>query len=190
MLTKLEGKILKFIGTYLREHEGQSPTLSEIGSGCGVKSVGTVHRYVASIENKGFLNRSRSGWRTLGTPTKLPFRGFIGPDQPSDAENQDETFDLASLAQPDCFIFRVNGESMIEKGIFEGDLAIIRSSETACNGDIVVALVDGMDASLREYKEKDQEIKLLPHNQNMIPMIYDSSQVEIQGILSSVIRRY
>ena len=192
MLTELEKKILNFVGEYLRENEGRSPTLSEIGEGCRVKSVGTIHRYISSIENKGFLEKARSGWRTLLAPNELPFKGVIAAGKPIEAVEQNESIDLmALLVQPDCFLLRIKGDSMIDKGILDGDLVVIRHAETARNGQIVVALVDDMDASLKEIRYfQNGKIKLIPHNKSMEPMVYAPKQIRIQGILSSVIRTY
>lgn len=193
MLTALERKILNFIGEYLRENGGQSPTLSEIGEGCGVNSVGTVHRYVSSIEDKGFLEKARSGWRTLLAPSELPFRGVIAAGKPIEAVEQSESVDLtALLVQPDCFVLRIKGESMVDSGILDNDLVVIKPAQTARNGQIVVALVDNENASLKEFRKIDggRRIKLIPHNETMDEQVYDADRVQIQGILASVIRTY
>lgn len=191
MLTELEKRILRFIGEYLRQHGGRSPTLSEIGEGCGIKSVGTIHRYVSSIEEKGFLDKSRSGWRTLQSPSELPFRGIIAAGQPIEAVAQNDSIDLSSLLiQPDCFLLQVKGDSMINSAILDGDLVIIKPSSTADNGQIVVALVDNENASLKEFQKTDggKSIKLIPHNDEMDAQIYDARRVQIQGVLVSVVR--
>lgn len=193
MLTALERKILNFIGEYLRENGGQSPTLSEIGEGCGVNSVGTVHRYVSSIEDKGFLEKARSGWRTLLAPSELPFRGGIAAGKPIEAVEQSESVDLtALLVQPDCFVLRIKGDSMVDSGILDNDLVVIKPAQTARNGQIVVALVDNENASLKEFRKIDggRRIKLIPHNETMDEQVYDADRVQIQGILASVIRTY
>jgi repressor LexA len=193
VLTALERKILNFIGEYLRENGGRSPTLSEIGEGCGVKSVGTIHRYIASIEDKGFLEKARSGWRTLLAPNELPFKGIIAAGKPIEAVEQNESIDLSALlVQPDCFLLKIEGDSMIDSGILDGDLVVIKPAQTASNGQIVVALVDSENASLKEFEKIDngRRIKLIPHNKRMKAQIYDAGRVEIQGILSSVIRTY
>ncbi len=193
MLTELEKKILLFIGDYLRKHQGRSPKLSEIGNGCGIKSVGTVHRYISSIEEKGFLEKARSGWRTLRSPNELPFRGVIAAGQPIEAVEQDESIDLTSLLiQPDCFLLRIKGDSMINSGILDGDLVVIKPSATASNGQIVVALVDNENASLKELQTMrgGHRIKLIPHNDEMEAQVYDADRVRIQGVLVSVVRTY
>ncbi len=193
MLTRLEKKILNFVGAYLREHDGVAPTLAEIGEGCGIASVGTIHRYVAAIEKKGFLDRSRNGWRTLLAPNELPFLGRIVAGSPVEAIAQSESIDLAAiLVQPDCFVLQVNGDSMIDGGILDGDLAVIRQSETARNGEIVAVLVDGCEATLKEirFDKNSDAIQLIPHNKGMTPMVYRSDQIKVQGILSGIVRTF
>jgi len=193
VLTGLEKKILAYIGEYLRENDGRSPTLSEIGQGCGINSVGTIHRYISSIEKKGFLEKARSGWRTLLAPNELPFQGIIAAGGPIEAIERNESVDIAALlVQPDCFVLQVKGDSMIDKGILHGDMVVIKSAQTARDGQIVVALIDNEDASLKEFKKinNGRRIKLIPHNKKMDAQIYDADRVQIQGILSSVIRTY
>ena len=192
LLTNLEKKILQFIGDYLRKRPGESPTLAEIGDGCGIKSVGTVHRYVSSLKKKRYLKKGKTGWRTIKAPSELPYRGRIVAGEPLEAIEQEETIDLMEkLVQPDCFLLDVKGDSMIEKGIFDGDMVIVRRSDIARDGDIVVALVDGIDASLKEFRRRsDGKIDLIPHNEDMEPMTFDAEQVIVQGVLRSVIRMY
>ena len=190
MLTRLEQRMLSFIGEYLRAHSGQSPTLSEIGEGCGVNSVGTVHRYLTAIEEKGFLDRSGRGWRTHLAPNELPFCGKVAAGRPIEAIERGDTIDLASMiVQPDCFVLQVEGDSMVERGILDGDFAIIKSARTAKNGEIVVAVVEN-EATLKEFRKIDggRRIKLIPHNHTMPEQVYDSDCVEVRGILSAVVR--
>ena len=192
MLTPLEERILGFIGEYLRQNGGQSPTLTEIGVGCGIKSVGTVHRYVSQIEGKGYLDKARKGWRTLVAPNSLPFCGNIAAGQPLEAIEQAESIDMMSLViQPDCFVLRIKGDSMIDSGILEDDLVVIQKSNTARSGQIVVALVGESDASLKEFRDlKNGSVELIPHNKDLESMIFPADQIQIQGILRSVIRTY
>lgn len=192
VLTRLEEKILRFVGGYLREYGGRSPTLAEIGAGCGVNSVGTVHRYISQIEHKGYLEKARKGWRTLAAPSALPFCGVIAAGQPLEAIEQDESIDLMSLlVQPDCFLLRIKGDSMVCSGIIEDDLVVIQRADTARNGQIVVVLVDGSDASLKEIRNlQNGSVELIPHNENLKTMTYAADQIQIQGVLRSVIRTY
>ena len=184
--------MLNFVGGYLRENGGRSPTLAEIGDGCGVSSVGTVHRYMKSIEEKGFLDRARAGWRTRMAPTELPYCGKVAGGRPIEAIDQSETIDLASkIVQPDCFVLQVEGDSMEDSGILDGDLIVVKSASTARNGEIVVALVNN-EATLKEFQKIDggRRIKLVPHNSRYSPQTYNADDVQIQGILTSSLRTY
>lgn len=190
MLTDLEQRMLTFIGEYLRENAGRSPTLSEIGERCGVSSVGTVHRYLKSIEDKGFIDRARSGWRTRLAPNQLPFCGKVAAGRPIEAIDQADIIDIPSMIiQPDCFVLRVEGDSMIDRGIFDGDLVVVKSAHTARDGEIVVALVDN-EATLKEIRKIDggRRVKLVPHNSALSTQIYDADAVEVQGVLTAVVR--
>ncbi len=190
MLTELEKKILKFIGDYLRDNDGRSPTLNEIGNGCGLKSVGTIHRYLTSIEQKGFLDRAGQGWRMRIAPNELPYLGKIAAGIPIEAIEHPETIDLtALLLQPDCYVLNVEGDSMIDRGIFDSDLVVIKSTKIAQNGDIVVAIVDN-EATLKEIKilNRGKAIEFIPHNIELELITYQSDEVVIRGVLMSVIR--
>jgi len=190
VLTALEKKIINFLGEYLRAHSGRSPTLAEIGDGCGIRSLGTIHRYLCSIEAKGYLSKEGSGWRARLAPTELPYCGKVAAGKPIGAIDQAERIDLSSLLmQPDCFVLTIEGDSMVERGILDGDLVIVKSSKTARNGQIVVALVEN-EATLKEFQSMDggRRIKLIPYNRNLVAQTYPADQVEIQGILVSVVR--
>lgn len=190
MLTSLERRMLTFIGEYLRQNDGQSPTLSEIGQGCGVSSVGTVHRYIKSIEDKGWLERARGGWRARLAPNELPFCGKVAAGRPIEAIEQADSIDLLSkLMQPDCFVLQVEGDSMMERGILDGDLIIVKAAKTARNGEIVVAVV-GEEATLKEFRKVDggQRVQLIPHNSRLSAQVHDASEVEIRGVLTGVVR--
>lgn len=192
MLTDLERRMLRFIGEYLRENQGRGPTLVEIGEACGVTSVGTVHRYLSSIEKKGHLSKTGSGWRTRAGPRELPIVGKTAAGKPIEALESAETIDLtAMLLQPDCFVLRVEGDSMIDSGILPGDLVVLRSAQTAKDGQIVLALV-GNESTLKELRRVDggKKVKLVPHNSKHEVQTYKSDDVQIQGILTGVVRTF
>lgn len=191
-LTELERRMLQFIGEFLRENDGRGPTLAEIGEACGVNSVGTVHRYLSSIETKGYLTKSGSGWRTRKGPSELPFLGKTAAGKPIEAVDNSETVDLAALLmQPDCFVLRVEGDSMIGSGILPGDLVVIRSTQVAKDGQVVLALVESQ-STLKELKRVDggRKVKLIPHNEKHETQIYKSEDVQIQGVLTGVVRTF
>ena len=198
MLTSLEQKMLQYIRGYLAQH-GQGPTLTEIGEALGQSSKGTVHRYVQALVNKGFLLRTERGWRGIRLANQniphshatLPLAGRIAAGQPIEAITGENELNLGELTQEGNYALEVVGDSMCDIGILDGDLVIIKNQSTARDGDIVVALIDNSEATLKRFKRIDQnQIKLIPENINMKPMVYAAHRVTVQGILIGQFRRY
>lgn len=201
MLTDLEKKILDYVQHYI-ESEEKSPTLTEIGAAMGMSSKGTVHRYVNSLIEKGHLQKGGSGWRGLqlvddslsseAPEGELPLLGTIAAGQPIEAIEGHDSIDVSSLlVAPGRFVLRVQGESMIEAGIMDGDWVVIESHSTARDGEIVVALVDNEEATLKRLKlGENNQIELHPENSEMEPMIYSGDRVQVQGVLVGVMRTY
>ncbi len=198
MLTQLEQRILAFIRRYIAQH-GQGPTLAEIGEAMEIKSKGTVHRYVQALTNKGALEHVERGWRGIRLAsdpqlhsTSLPLAGRIAAGHPIEAIPDQDQLDLAELFVGDNrFALEVKGDSMIDIGILDGDWVIIEHRETARDGDIVVALIDEQDATLKRFKRlPDGEILLIPENATLTPMQFAPERVRIQGVLVGQLRRY
>lgn len=198
MLTELEKKILAYVRETL-EAQGSGPTMTEIGEAMGIKSKGTVHRYVNSLIDKGFLEKSGTGWRNLalveageeGVGT-LPLAGKIAAGQPIEAIEGRDSIDVNEmLVKPGRFVLKVSGDSMVEAGILDGDWVVIESRATARDGEIVVALVDNEEATLKRLRRrKDGMVELVPENSSMSPMIYEGERVQVQGVLVGVLRTY
>lgn len=198
MPTLLEKRILNFIHAFIVKH-GHSPTLVEIGQAMDISSKGTIHRYVQSLRNQGLLAQPERGWRgirladdALSNSTTLPLVGRIAAGQPIEAiENQEEINLTEMFVGKDRFALQIKGDSMIDIGILDGDIVVIEPQNTAQFGDIVVALIDDQEATLKRFKKlKDGRIELSPENQNLEPMIYDASRVRVQGILVGQLRSY
>jgi len=197
MLTRLEERVLQFI-THCIAQTGHGPTLAEIGRALGIRSKGTVHRYVQSLADKGHLRRTGRGWRGIRLAgeydrrlTILPLAGRIAAGRPIEAipEQQEVNFsDL--LLGPDRFVLRASGNSMVEAGILDGDLVIVRRTDTAENGDIVVALVDNDEATLKRLRKHGGRIELIPANRHLASMIYPVDRVRIQGVVVGQVRLY
>lgn len=197
MLTRLEEKVLQFITRYIAQH-GHAPTLEEIGRGLGVRSRGTVHRYVESLVNKGHVYREGRSWRSLrltGEHSRhsltLPLIGRIAAGTPIEAIPGEEELDVNALfSGPDRFVLKVRGDSMIEAGILDGDYVVVRYTQTARDGDIVVALVDDGEATLKRFRQNGQQIELIPENSTLTPLVYPAGRVQIQGVLVGQLRGY
>lgn len=188
-LTKRQEEILTFIKKYSAEH-GYPPAIREICAGVGLSSPATVFVHVKNLENKGYLKTENNKFRTIELLVdneyteknediiKVPLLGKITAGNPITAiEQPDEFFDLPQALIPkngDCFVLHVSGTSMINKGIYDNDYVIVKRQNTANNGDIVVAMTDEDEVTLKTfYKEKDH-IRLQPENDTMAPLIFDN----------------
>ncbi|GAB4334759.1 MAG: transcriptional repressor LexA [Candidatus Abyssubacteria bacterium] len=202
-LTKRQKQVLDFLRSYLAEN-GYAPSLAEIGSALGVSSVATVHKHLARLVEKGFVrhepNQKRSvevvdeGTHEAGAVVLLPLVGTIAAGEPIEAVEQKESIAVPSDLIPHrgrrMFVLRVKGNSMIDDHILDGDYAIVVEGHTAENGQTVVALLDGENATLKKfYREKDS-IRLQPANEAHKPLILKDRDIRIQGILVGLLRRY
>ena len=195
-MREIEEKILDFVARYCFE-EQRSPTLAEIAEGIGYTSRGSVHRYVKSLINEGYLSSdgANRNLHCTGKPRAdltIPLLGRIAAGRPIEAISERMEINITDLfAGPDRFVLQVNGDSMIEAGIHDRDYVIVQQSGTAREGDIVVALVDGYDATLKRYHAlPGNRIRLVPENPAMEPMIFSADQVQIQGIVVGQMRQY
>jgi repressor LexA len=197
MLTGLEEKVLQFITHYIAQH-GHAPTLAEIGEALNIRSKGTVHRYVKSLIKKRQLHRDGRHWRGLRLTgehsrrlTILPLAGRIAAGKPIEAiEDQKEINFSDLLLGPDRYALKVKGDSMIDAGILDGDLVIIKHAENANNGDIVVALIDGEEATLKRLRKHGSRVELMSANQQLASMVYPADRVKIQGVVVGQVRLY
>jgi len=198
MPTLLEKRILNFIHAFIIKH-GHSPTLVEIGEAMEISSKGTIHRYVQNLRNKGMLAQPERGWRgirladdALSNSTTLPLVGRIAAGQPIEAVQNQEEINLSDMfVGKDRYALQIKGDSMIDIGILDGDIVVIEPQSTAEFGDVVVALIDDQEATLKRFKRlKDGRVELSPENQDLESMVYDASRVKIQGLLVGQLRSY
>ena len=197
MLTGLEEKILQCITRYITQN-GRSPTLDEIGQLLEIRSKGTIHRYVKSLIDKGHLQRSGRNWRGLRLAgeqnrrlTILPLAGRIAAGKPIEAISEQYEINFSEmLLGPGRYVLEVQRDSMIDAGILDGDLVIVRETQSADNGDIIVALIDNNEATLKRLRKKGNQVELIPDNQSMTPMIYSADRINIQGVVVGQARMY
>lgn len=198
-LTKRQREILGYISGFIVE-SGYAPSYREIAHYFEFSSTGTVAEYISILEEKGYITKDAMEARAIQlTPSfddgleiyNIPLEGVIDAGRPIEAIRTKETIDIPrDMLGRKTFALRVRGESMIEDGILDGDYVIIEQTSSARNGDIVVALVDNENATLKRfYNEKDQ-IRLQPANSTMKPMNFSKSRITIQGKVKGVIRRY
>jgi len=197
MLTRSQQKTLDFIRQFIQQ-EGYAPTYPEIAEGIGIKSVGVVHRYVQALIDAGHMRNQPGRHRGLflndvnDQSMTLPLLGKIAAGQPIEAIAGEDEINLADFFMgPGRFALRVQGDSMIEAGILDGDIAIIKQQHHAIEGDIVVALIDQDEATLKTYQPlPGGQVRLLPANHQLQPMVFAAERVQIQGVLVGSMRRY
>lgn len=198
-LTDKQQLTLDFIQRYIVIHT-VAPKLQEIAEGIGINSRGVAHRYVQALIDSGFITMDSGRHRgirlrkpnTHNTESILPLLGKIAAGRPIEAIPGEDQIDLRDFFGHNNFAVRVQGDSMIEAGIMDGDTVIIEFRETANDGDIVVALIDESETTLKRFKRsnKGRYIKLIPANKDMEEMVYEASRVRIQGVLIGQLRKY
>jgi repressor LexA len=198
-LTKRQREIYDFICDFVRD-KGYSPSLEEIGAGFGLSSVATVHKHVQHLVEKGLLrkawNRSRSVEPLRSEQpglVELPLLGAVAAGAPIEAIEQAETVAVPEDMRPrraECFVLRVRGDSMVDDRIMDGDLVVVESRDEARNGETVVALVGGSEATLKRFYRKGPKVRLVPANEKMTPIELPAEEVRIRGVVRGLLRRY
>jgi len=204
-ITRRQREVYDFISRFVTEH-GYSPSFEEIGQGMKLNSLATVHKHISNLEKKGLLtrdyNRSRSidllppkgklkQSMSVNTGVVLPLLGRIAAGQPIEAVENPETISLADFVRSkEVFVLEVRGQSMQDEHILDGDYVLVEKTRTAHNGDIVVALVDQTDATLKRLYREGENIRLQPSNVNMKPIIVPAASVDVQGRVIGVLRKY
>jgi len=197
MLTSGQHKTLAFIRQYIAR-EGFAPTLTEIAVGLGLRSKGAVHRQVQALAEAGHITLLPGRKRGIELSddaqqgiNSVPLLGRIAAGQPIEAIAGQDKLDLSPITGTDRYALVVQGDSMMDIGILDGDTVIIKLSDTARDGDVVVALIDDTEATLKRLHYVDSEmLDLVPENKTMQPMRYAAERVRIQGILVGQLRFY
>ena len=189
------------IYTYLQQHAddfSHPPTLGELCQALGLASRGSLHKQIQALIEAGLvepMDGQQRGIRLVEQEEReagLPFLGTIAAGRPIEAVPQLETMQIPESLRSDkpCYVLQVQGESMIELGILDGDYAIIEQCDSAPNGAIVVALVNNEEVTLKTIEQKKGKVILYPANAEMGPMSYAPDQVQIQGVLIGQFRKY
>jgi len=214
MLTAKQRELLLLIDDRLKTG-GISPSFDEMRDALGLKSKSGVHRLISALEERGFIRRLPNRARALevlkvpeagaaaavanrpviaaaNDTIEIPLHGRIAAGTPIEALQGTEAFAVpaALLGPGEHYALEVSGDSMVEEGILDGDFALIRKVDTARDGEIVVALIDNEEATLKTYRREGRTIRLDPANARYQPQHYDENRVRIQGRLAGLIRRY
>ncbi|MCX6807027.1 MAG: transcriptional repressor LexA [Candidatus Berkelbacteria bacterium] len=194
-LTKKQKKILDFIKRFIKVHD-YAPSYREIGENFDYKSTATVAEHIQILQSKGYLTKDPSMSRSLQlTPAwderifEVPLMGTIAAGAPIEAIRTTETIQIPKdMVRKNVFALRVRGDSMIEEGIFNGDYVIIEPCQTANNGEIVVALTDNENVTLKKFYKEKNYVRLDPANAKMKSLRF--KKVIIQGKVRGVIRKF
>jgi len=195
MLTEREQTTLQFIVDFYAKSR-KSPLLTEIAEGLGIQSKGVVHRYLSSLEEQGYIRRHQKhrGIELVDHPNydELPLLGRIAAGKPIEAIENRELINFAHLlGGTNRYVLQVKGHSMIDEGIRSGDLVVIEQAKMARSNQIVVALIDNHEATLKRIKFPNRDtVRLIPANKNMQPKNYSTDRVTIQGVLVGQVRMY
>lgn len=197
MLTPGQHKTLTVIRQFIAQHD-YAPTLSEIAESLGLRSKGSLHKHVQALAAAGYLRITSGQARGLQLTRQaheqrhaLPLLGRIAAGQPIEAIPGEDTLNLTEfLLGPDRFALRVLGDSMVDAGILDGDTVIIKRRDTAADGDIVVALIDNGEATLKRLRHRGDRVELIPANTACQTQIYPAERVQIQGVLVGQLRTY
>ena len=217
MLTPKQYKLLMFIDNSIKEN-GCCPSFEEMKEAVGIKSKSGIHALIEELVEREFIRKMPHKARALevlktprfkprdiieeekkiklalqNSSAQIPLYGKIAAGTPIEAiayENETVSVPFDLVTRGDFYALRIEGESMIEAGIMDGDLAIIKRSDVAENGQIVVALVENSEATLKVWQKKDNEIWLKPCNKDYEIRKLHPSQVKVQGVLAGIIRSY
>lgn len=204
-LTRRQKEVLDYLADFI-ERKGYSPSYEEIAEGIDLNSIATVHKHIAALEGKGYLkrgfNQSRSveisetylaeRGRAPVAAASVPLLGRIAAGRPVEQVAQGDSLQFSDFAgNASTFALQVRGESMIDDHICDGDFVLVEKADSARDGEIVVALVEGYETTLKRlYREADGMLRLQPANAAMEPILVPAAAVEIQGRLIAVMRKY
>jgi repressor LexA len=189
-ITRRQKEVIDFLSGFTQKN-GYSPSYEEIATGLGLSSLATVHKHVTNLQNKGLLQRAHNRSRSIDVlPVRsgkkgydrLPLLGRIAAGQPVEAIETAESISLSDIIG--------SGDSMRDEHIVSGDYVLVERTRTAREGEIIVALIDGADATLKRFYREGSMIRLQPSNTEMSPIYAPAANVSIQGKVLGVLRKY
>jgi repressor LexA len=210
-LTRRQKQVYDFISNFVDRH-GYSPSYEEIAEGLGLSSLATVHKHISNLEDKQLLRRDYNRSRSIDllkprglmkqslavaaaaaaeNNMSLPLLGRIAAGQPLEAVENPESISLSDFTRSkEVYVLQVKGESMQDEHILDGDYVLVEKANSARDGEIVVALVGGSDATLKRIYVEGNKVRLQPSNAAMKPIIVPAASVQVQGRVIGVLRKY
>ena len=197
-LTRRQRDVLVFLRDNAQRFE-HPPTLDELCDAMGLASRGSMHKHVQALVDCGLIEPFGHKQRGLcltargaATPDAIPFLGYIAAGRPIEAAPNPETIEIpaALRSRRSCYVLQVRGDSMVDDGILDGDRVVIEQRDAARNGEVVVALIDGREATLKRIEQRAGRVVLHPANAALAPLVYAPERVQIQGVVVGLMRRY
>ena len=200
-LTKRQREILDFIEGFVR-FRGYSPSFEEIAENFEYRSLATVHEHLSNLQSKGYIRKNYNESRSIElvdsdiriAAVELRLLGSVAAGLPIEAIEEHESIsvpeDMIAGSVAQHYVLKVRGNSMIDEQIRDGDYVIVQSRDTAHNGEMVIALVDGENATMKKFFRENGRVRLQPASPDLDPMYFDPDRITIQGIVIGVIRRY
>jgi repressor LexA len=198
-ITRRQKEVMDFLSAFTQKN-GYSPSYEEIAAGLGVNSLATVHKHVTNLQNKGLLQRAHNRSRSIDVlpvragkkgSDRVPLMGRIAAGRPVEAIETAESISLGEIiGNREVFALEVQGDSMRDEHIVSGDYVLVERTRTAREGEIIVALIDGSEATLKRFYREGNVIRLQPSNAEMSPIYAPAASVNIQGKVLGVLRKY
>ena len=199
-ITRRQKEVLDFLSSFTSRN-GYSPSYEEIASGLGLNSLATVNKHITTLQTKALMQRGHNRSRSIDVlpqraarkqvMDRLPLMGRIAAGRPVEAIESAETISLGDIiGARDVFALEVRGDSMSDEHIMSGDYVLVERTRTAREGEIIVALVDGADATLKRFYREGNQIRLQPSNATMAPIYAPAASVTIQGKVLGILRKY
>jgi len=199
-VTRRQKEMMDFLDDYI-ERNGYAPTIEETADHFGLRSLATVHKHLTNLQKKGLIKRDWNRSRALElVPTtvkvqavELPLLGRVAAGSPIEAITSSETIFVPEdmVGRQETYVLQVKGDSMIEEQIRDGDYVIVENRRSARDGEMVIALLDGENATLKKlYREGGGRVRLQPANASLSPIYVDQDRLRIQGVVIGVLRKY
>ena len=199
-LTRRQREIYDFVTDFVEEH-GYSPSLEEIGAHFGLRSVATVHKHVQNLVEKGLLRKAWNRSRSIelvdsdgggAGAVEIPMYGSVAAGAPIEAVASSDSISVPveMVGRKECFALRVQGDSMIDDHIVDGDVVLLESRKQPLNGETVVALVRREEVTLKRFRLDGPTVTLIPANPRLEPMEFPAEDIEVQGVVVGLLRHY